>query len=464
MSSIKWVSVRASIAETLSVHNRSPVIASQMPSFKISGWEKDGEDEKKNGFTALGCDQKVQGKKDGASLKQMIEELDCSDVPSVFICPISLEPMQDPVTLCTGQTYERSNILRWFSIGQYICPTTMQELWDVSLTPNRTLFHLIYKWFSHRFLLQKKQAENVQGRVKELLEKLEKAKGQPRIKALCALRQICQTEESARRTVLDGAGVALLSSLLGPFTSHAVGAECIGILVNLPLDSESKISLAEPAKISLMVDLLHEGTIETKINSVKLIETLMDIEDFRSENVSSFRLLFGLLRLLKDKRYPKGMAAGLGLLKIICSCKQVRNQVVSIGLVAHLVELLPCATTSCLETALAILDTLSTIPEGRAALKDCSSTIPNIVRILMRVSEDCTQHALSILWTVCKLAPEECTSTAVEAGIAPKLLLVIQSSCNPVVKQRSAELLKLCSLNYTATIFISKCKLTRTIQ
>jgi hypothetical protein len=130
----------------------------------------------------------------------------------------------------------------------------------------------------------------------------------------------------------------------------------------------------------------------------------------------------------------------------------------------QLVELLPYATIPCLETALAILDILSTTPEGRAALKDCACTIPNIVRVLMRVSENYKQHALSILWTVCKLAPEECTSTAVEAGIAAKLLLVIQSSCNPVVKQRSAELLKLCSLNYTATIFISKCKLTRTIQ
>ncbi|KAL6538746.1 U-box domain-containing protein 30 [Orobanche gracilis] len=40
-------------------------------------------------------------------LKRMIEELNLSEIPSVFICPISLEPMDDPVTLCTGQTYER---------------------------------------------------------------------------------------------------------------------------------------------------------------------------------------------------------------------------------------------------------------------------------------------------------------------------------------------------------------------
>ncbi|KAL4559997.1 hypothetical protein LXL04_032145 [Taraxacum kok-saghyz] len=71
-------------------------------------------------------------------LNKMIEELDLPEVPSVFICPISLEPMEDPVTLCTGQTYERSNILRWFSMGHFTCPTTMQELWDDSVTPNKT--------------------------------------------------------------------------------------------------------------------------------------------------------------------------------------------------------------------------------------------------------------------------------------------------------------------------------------
>lgn len=104
------------------------------------------------------------------------------------------------------------------------------------------------------------------------------------------------------------------------------------------------------------------------------------------------------------------------------------------------------------------------LPEGKLALKDCANTIPNTVRLLMRVSEDCTQYALSILWSICKIAPEECSSAAVDAGLAAKLFLVIQSGCNPVLKQRSAELLKLCSLNYTDTTFISKCKLTRTIQ
>ncbi|KAK2656784.1 hypothetical protein Ddye_009836 [Dipteronia dyeriana] len=397
-------------------------------------------------------------------LKKMIEELDLAEIPSVFICPISLEPMQDPVTLCTGQTYERSNILKWFNLGHYTCPTTMQELWDDSVTPNKTLYHLIYAWFYQKYLLMKKRSEDVQGRASELLETLKKVKGQARVQALKELQQVVATHATARKMVVDQGGVAVISLLLGPFTSHAVGSEVIGILVNLTLDSESKINLMQPAKISLMVDILNEGSIETKINCTRLIEKLMEEKDFRSEIVSSHSLLVGLMRLVKHKRHSNGILPGLSLLRSICLHKQVRNLIVSIGAVPQLVELLPSLDPDCLELALFILDALSSLPEGRLALKDCANTIPNTVRLLMRVSESCTQYALSILWSVCKLAPDECSSVAVDAGLAAKLLLVIQSGCNPVLKQRSAELLKLCSLNYTDTIFISKCKLTRTIQ
>lgn len=397
-------------------------------------------------------------------LKKMIEELDSIEIPSVFICPISLEPMQDPVTLCTGQTYERSNILKWFSLGHFTCPTTMQELWDDSITPNSTLYQLIYRWFTQKYLAMKKRSEDVQGRALELLETLKKVKGQARVQALKELRQVVSAHDSAKKTVVDNGGVALLSSLLGPFTTHAVGSEAIGILVNLDFSSDAKTNLRQPAKVSLMVDILNEGSIDTKINCTKLIEILIDGEDFESEIVSSLSLLVGVLRLVKDKRHPNGVLAGLRLLKMICSHESVRNSVVSIGAVPQLVELLPTLNPECLELALYVLEALCTLPEGGLALKNCPSAIPAIVKLLMKVSESCTHFALSILWAVCKLAPEECAALAVDAGLAAKLLLVIQSGCNPVLKQRSAELLKLCSLNYTATLFISKCKLTRTIQ
>lgn len=397
-------------------------------------------------------------------LKKMILEMESIEVPSVFICPISLEPMQEPVTLCTGQTYERSNILKWFSLGHYTCPTTMQELWDESVTPNKTLQQLIYSWFSHRYSAMKKKSEDVQGRASEILDTLKNVKGQARVQALKELRQLLTVHSTAKKAILGNNGISLISSLLGPFTSHVVGSEAIGILVKLDLDEESKKNLMQPAKISIMVDILNEGTIETKVNCTKFIEILMETDDPDSEKLSSLSLLVGLLRLVKDKRHQNGVFSGLCLLKTICLRESVRSSVVSIGTVPQLVELLPTLNNECLELALFVLEVLSTIPEGRLALKDCPRTIPNIVKLLMRVSESCTQLALSILWAVCKLAPDECASIAVDAGLAAKLLLVIQSGYDPVLKQRSAELLKLCSLNYSATLFISKCKLTRTMQ
>ncbi|PSS19703.1 U-box domain-containing protein [Actinidia chinensis var. chinensis] len=416
----------------------------------------------RDGFFSGGQNQAWGDKLD---LKKMIEQLDSIEVPSVFICPISLSPMRDPVTLCTGQTYERSNILKWLSLGHFTCPTTMQELWDDSVTPNNTLYHLIHSWFSQKYVAMKKRSEDVQGRAMEVMETLKKkVKCQTRVQALKDLRQIVSAHDSVKKTVADNGGISLISSFLGPFTSHSVGSEAIGILVNLDLDLESRRKLVQPAKVSLMVDMLNEGSIETKVNCTKLIEMLMEGSGLKSEIVSSLSLLVGLLRLVKDKRHPNGIVAGLRLLKSICSHKGVRNSVVSIGAIPQLVEILPNLNAQCLELALYILEGLSSLEEGRVALKDCPRTIPNMVRLLMKVSENCTQLALSILWGIYETAPEECAPVAVDAGLASKLLLVIQSGCSPMLKQRSVELLKLCSLNYTASIFISKCKLTRTIQ
>ncbi|CAL0322516.1 unnamed protein product [Lupinus luteus] len=399
-------------------------------------------------------------------LKVMIEELESNiEVPLVFICPISLEPMQEPVTLCTGQTYERSNILKWLSLGHKTCPTTMQELWDDSVTPNKTLSHLILSWFSHKYLDLKKKLEDVQGRVLELLDMLKKVKGQARVKALKDLRRIVTSHVSARKVVEENGGIGLVSSLLGPFTSHAVGSEAIGIIVNLDSSLELKRNLMHPAKVSLVVDIMNEGTIETKMNCAKLIEVLLiEGNDYETEIVSSLSLLVGLLRLVRDKKNPSGVLTGLILLKSICFHESVRTSLVSIGAVPQMIKLLPNLNNECLEIALHILEVLSTIPEGRLALKECPNIIPYVVKLLMRVSESCTQIALSILWAIYKLAPEECATQAVEAGLAAKLLLVIQSGCNPVLKQMSSEFLKMCSVNYSASILISKCMLTTTIQ
>ncbi|EEE57145.1 hypothetical protein OsJ_07051 [Oryza sativa Japonica Group] len=69
-------------------------------------------------------------------------------VPTFFRCPISLDVMRSPVSLCTGVTYDRASIQRWIDSGNTTCPATMLPLPSTDLVPNLTLRRLIALWAS----------------------------------------------------------------------------------------------------------------------------------------------------------------------------------------------------------------------------------------------------------------------------------------------------------------------------
>ncbi|RVW24423.1 U-box domain-containing protein 27 [Vitis vinifera] len=68
------------------------------------------------------------------------------NIPSFFKCPISLDVMKSPVSLCTGVTYDRSSIQTWLDNGNNTCPATMQVLPSKDFVPNHTLQRLIQVW------------------------------------------------------------------------------------------------------------------------------------------------------------------------------------------------------------------------------------------------------------------------------------------------------------------------------
>lgn len=71
---------------------------------------------------------------------------DILDIPEKFICPISLEIMNDPVMNKCGQNYERASILQWLHRGNENCPLTRQPLSPSQLFPNNALKNNIQMW------------------------------------------------------------------------------------------------------------------------------------------------------------------------------------------------------------------------------------------------------------------------------------------------------------------------------
>ncbi|WOG98949.1 hypothetical protein DCAR_0418295 [Daucus carota subsp. sativus] len=163
--------------------------------------------------------------------------------------------------------------------------------------------------------------------------------------------------------------------------------------------------------------------------------------------------LLDLAQKVKDKKHLNSVIPGLRALKKICLYGLVRSLVASIEAVPQLIE--PNLKAGTLELALCILEVLSNIPKGSLAFKKCPSTIPIIVKLLMKFSELHSNSTINFM-DVFELAPEEFAALAVDAGLAAKLDLVIQSG--------SAELLKLCSLNDTGTMFNSNFKLATAVR
>jgi hypothetical protein len=76
-----------------------------------------------------------------------------------FICPLSKQVMQDPVSLENGQTFERSAITQWFQEQERSkkgggggegprCPVTGELLSSASLRPSNALRSAIEEWIA----------------------------------------------------------------------------------------------------------------------------------------------------------------------------------------------------------------------------------------------------------------------------------------------------------------------------
>jgi len=74
------------------------------------------------------------------------------DIPSDFICPITLQVMVRPVFSRSGVSFERSAILDWLGKGSNVCPLTRKPLKPSDLIPNHALEVKISAWRLERGL------------------------------------------------------------------------------------------------------------------------------------------------------------------------------------------------------------------------------------------------------------------------------------------------------------------------
>lgn len=412
-------------------------------------------------------------------------------IPELFICPISLELFKDPVTLCTGQTYDRSSIQKWLAAGNLTCPVTMQKLDDsITMVPNHTLRHLITQWLqmgshhsvhSDQFHLEATTIDSLAS-LKHILESREST-FESKVRAL---EKISYSPSTNYLLLQLGYLPLLLELVFGTIPEAQVlltsedyyyikfvelALSCVLIqLLPLVSEFESLSMLKDEIKLSCLQVLFARGSALIRISLCRLIEAISS-----SESSSSTKRLCSMLgknqgilnQMVQLILHPndseeEAADAAIRAISALSSVEENKESLVRNGLVNGLVTYI--SRTERREKSLAPL-AVATIERllGEESAKeellnsDCDKVnggngIHALVKMVFRVSlseidDDHNHHrgsesAVASLLIVCNdslSAREE----AISAGVLTQLLFLLQSQCSSSTKAKARMLLKL---------------------
>ncbi|KAL1202857.1 U-box domain-containing protein 25 [Cardamine amara subsp. amara] len=392
-----------------------------------------------------------------------LQPLDLSiQIPYHFRCPISLELMHDPVTVSTGQTYDRASIESWVSIGNNTtCPVTRAPLSDFTLIPNHTLRRLIQEWCvaNHsngvqRIPTPKQPADPTS--VRALLSQASATLGahvsvRSRAAALRRLRGFARDSEKNRVLIAaHNAGEVLIRILFSVESSELI-SESLALLVMLPITEPDQCVLivSDPGRVEFITRLIFDSSVETRVNAAALIEIVLTgprSEDLKGMFSNSESVFEGVLDLLRNpvSSYPRrALKIGIKALFALCLVKSTRHFAISAGAPEILIDRLAADFDRCdTERALATVELLCRSPEGCAAFGEHALTVPLLVKTILRVSDRATEYAAGALLALCT-AEERRKEEAAAAGVVVQLLLMVQSECTERAKKKAQKLLKL---------------------
>ncbi|XP_004502912.1 U-box domain-containing protein 27-like [Cicer arietinum] len=385
----------------------------------------------------------------------------CITVPTFFKCPISLDVMKSPVSLCTGVTYDRSSIQRWLDDGNNTCPATMQILHTKDFVPNRTLHSLIQIWTDsvhHRVDPPVSPSVLSKDQILQAINELGSS-GSNRFGSITKTVRFAQDSDQNRAFLakLDGF-VPLLVSFLDNVDGSVEFLEQIVTALGLVLDKiedreELKNHVLKGKKrlcLDSMLVVLKRGSTDSKIATARVLKFIsLDAESqlLIGENET---LITELLNLATPEKDPKLIENCLACLVAISKPKRNKLKLVKIGVIKKLSKLLTESNTSVtvVEKALKLVETASSTSEGRKEMCEDAAFVAAILNKVLKVSNVATEHAVTTLWSVCYLFRDQKAQEAVtQANGLTKILLMMQSNCSPQVRQMCTDLLKIFRVN-----------------
>ncbi|KAF5751684.1 hypothetical protein HS088_TW02G00701 [Tripterygium wilfordii] len=379
------------------------------------------------------------------------------EVPSHFLCPISLQLMRDPVTVSTGITYDRESIEEWlYSYKHNTCPVTKQVLSSgIDLTPNHTLRRLIQAWCTlnasygiERIPTPKPPVDKIQ-----ITKLINEAKKFPHMQLTCVqqLRSIA-LESERNRNCLESSGavefmVSIMKRNINQDHDKNLSDEALGILYHLKLSETKLKSLVknDGQFLDSLVEVLKSGNYRCRACAIMLLKSIFEVAD-PEILIRVKQEIFGeIVGVLRDQISHQASKAALKLLVEICPWGRNRIKAVRGGAVGTLIELLleVKERREC-ELILVVLNQLCECAEGRAELISHGAGIAIVSKKILRVSHSASDRAVKILSSICRFsATPRVLQEMLQVGVVSKLFFVLQVDGSLKTKDRAREMLRL---------------------
>ncbi|XP_077237761.1 U-box domain-containing protein 19-like [Tasmannia lanceolata] len=338
--------------------------------------------------------------------------------PEDFKCPISLELMSDPVTVATGQTYDRASIQKWFRAGNLICPKTGEKLMNTELVPNSALHKLIQQ-FCHdngatlvesgnrgrditRTLVpgSSAAAKSMKMLAIFLVDKLAEGREEERNKAAYEIRLLAKSNIYNRVCLVEAGSVMPLLNLVSS-SDPSSQENSISALLNLSKHAKGKTVIVESGGLIPILDVLSKGLrMEARQNAAAILFYLSSVHEYREiigEIPEAIPALVGLIRNGSYRAKKNAVVALFGLLIFPAN----HHRALSMGVVPSLINLLASEREDLVNDSLAVLATLAENPEGANAIL-MASAIPVLVAALRSLaSRTGREYCVSILMSLC---------------------------------------------------------------
>ncbi|KAE8803790.1 U-box domain-containing protein 19 [Hordeum vulgare] len=348
--------------------------------------------------------------------------------PEALQCPITLELMSDPVTVSTGQTYDRASITRWMKAGCRTCPVTGEKLRTVDLVPNASLCGIIERMLlSNGVSLPETSSKQRHGdadssaatfspaaagaarlAVSYIVAQFATGSTEERRKATCEARKLSKHSMFYRALFVEANAVPWLLCLLSCMDA-SVQDNAVASLLNLSKHPGGRTALVEAGGIGLVVDIVNVGAkAETQQNAVAILFYLSSNAEYAEEIGRFPEAIPTLVRLIKEGAHRGRKNAMVSLYGLLQSPSN-HAKAVAAGAVVVLAGLLSsdrdgdvaCDTVS-------LLARIAEQPAGSQAVLARAGLVARLVEFLAASSSRSGKdHCVGLLVMLCRHGGEK---------------------------------------------------------